>query len=101
MLHPKLFDYPLESTMLLLHLLVMTSALFGLSSFNESFHDGEDFVHSSEVFVEEMVGMNFQEPMVSFIFLEPPVTLKSALFYVFDLLLQLPLLLYTRLFVRF
>ena len=53
----------------------MASALLGLSGFYEIGHGFEDFVGSSEVLIDEVLAVYFQEPMVEFILFVGPVPL--------------------------
>lgn len=54
---PQFFDYFEETAMLFLHLLMVASALFCLSSGDKLFHRFEDLVHPPHMFVEEMLGI--------------------------------------------
>ena len=72
---PQMLQYFKESVEFFLHFLVMASALFGLSGFYEIGHGFEDFVGSSEVLIDEMLAVYFQEPMVEFILFVGPVPL--------------------------
>ena len=68
----------------LLHLLMMTSALLCLSGGDESCHIFEDFISSSKMFMYKMATMNFQKPMISFVFLSSPM----SFLYIFFLFLS-------------
>ena len=63
-----------EVDVFFLHLLVMASALFGLSGANEYFHDFENLVGPAHVAIDEVLVVNFQEPMIPLVFLGQPMT---------------------------
>ena len=48
---------------------MVASALLGLSRSHEGRHCLEDFVHPAHVFVQEMIVVDLQEPVISFVFL--------------------------------
>jgi len=58
----------------LLHLLVMTSTLLSLSRVDKLLHGLEDLIHPPHVFINEMLRIELEEPMVSFVLFEVPVT---------------------------
>ena len=65
--------------MLFLHLLMVASALLGFSGLNELFHSLEYFVHSPHVLVQEVLTVDFEEPVISLIFLVIPMTSLETL----------------------
>lgn len=73
-LHSKLDQYLIERVILLLHFLVVASALFCFSSPDEVGHTFEDFVSAAQVFVDKMFAMELKEPMVKFILLSRPMS---------------------------
>ena len=64
---------------LLLHLLVVAAALFRLPGLYEIGHALEDFISSSQIFVNEMSVMQLQKPVVKLVFLGTPVPLLDIL----------------------
>lgn len=65
---------------LFLHLLMMAAALLGLSGPDEVGHCFEDFVHPSQMSVDEVVAVDLQKPVVSFVLLLKPMTCIFARF---------------------
>ena len=57
----------------------MASALLGLSGLNKLFHSLEYFIHSSHMFVKEVLAVNFEEPVIPLIFLVIPMTSLKTL----------------------
>ncbi len=70
-----------------LHFLMMASALFCLSSGDETCHIFKDFISSSKMLMYKMTTMNFQKPMISFVFLSSPMTFLYILFLFLSCLL--------------
>jgi len=62
---PEIGDDGWEGEVLFFHFLVVTPALFCLPGAHEVLHAFEDFVHASHLAIDEMLIMNFQEPVVS------------------------------------
>ena len=69
MLVPQTTEYIAEAAMFLLHLLVVAPALLGLPAAHEQRHRFEDLISASHVFVEKMLVVYFEEPMVPLVFL--------------------------------
>lgn len=57
-----------------LHFLVVASTLFGLPGAHEDSHGLEYFVHSPHMFIQKMVVVNLQEPMIPFVLLKSPMS---------------------------
>ena len=53
---------------------MMASALLGLPCADKICHCFEDLVHASHVFVQEMMVVNLEEPVISFILVQSPMT---------------------------
>lgn len=70
---PQVSENGWEAQMFLLHLLVMTAALFGLPSANKLFHGLEDLISSPEVTIHEVLIVDLQKPVVHLVFLYRPV----------------------------
>ena len=68
-----------KTAMLFLHFLMVASALFSFPRSNEFFHSLEDFVHPSHVFIDEMMRMNFEEPMISLVLFCSPMASFDSL----------------------
>ena len=60
-----------NSVIFFLHFLMMAATLLGLSGADKNRHRFEYFVHSSHVLIQEVMIVNFQEPMI------PPVLFNS------------------------
>ena len=56
-----------------LHFLVVASALLGLPRSDEDRHRLEYFVHPPHMLIQEVVVVNFQEPMIPLVLLKSPV----------------------------
>lgn len=70
---------------LFLHFLVMTSTLFCLSSSNKDLHCLKYFVCPAHVTVDEVLVMDLQEPVVSFVLLRKPMPVILLLQLLFTL----------------
>lgn len=60
---------------LFFHFLVVASALLGLAGADEVGHAFEDFVGSAKVFEHEVAVVEFEEPVIEFVFLVSPMSL--------------------------
>lgn len=69
-----------EWVIFFLHFLVVTSALFRLSWSDKDSHGLEDFVKSSHLLADEMFVIDLQEPMISLVLFQWPMTFSSILF---------------------
>lgn len=81
-----------ETAVLLLHLLMVAPALLGLSGLDELFHGLEYLVHPPHVLVQEVLAVDFEEPVISLIFLVVPMAPLETLgqrFRIFAALLGL------------
>jgi hypothetical protein len=83
-----------ETAVFFLHFLVVASALLGFSGLNELFHSFEYFVHSPHVLVQEVLTVDFEEPVISLIFLVIPMTSLETLRQRFGLFAPLLCLLF-------
>lgn len=68
-----------EGVILFLHFLVVASALLSLPAGDEVRHCFEDFVGSAQVLQDEVAVMEFEEPVVEFVFLGSPVPFLNIL----------------------
>ena len=71
---PESFENLWKTAMLFFHLLVVTPALLSFPRQDKLLHGFEDFVHSPHLFVQEMRIMDLQEPVVSLVFIDIPVS---------------------------
>ena len=74
----KHFENIQEAAILFLHFLVMASALFSFTRNDKSFHSFEDLVHSSHMLIDKVVGVDLEEPMISFVFFKIPMSSLHA-----------------------
>lgn len=65
---------------------MVAAALLSLSRANEYFHGFKDLIGSSQVFVQEMIGVDLEEPVISFVLVQVPVPLLLSLGYGFYVL---------------
>lgn len=79
--HPEFQQDLIEGMILLLHLLMMTPALFCLSCGDEASHVLEDLIRSSEILEDEVFAVDLQEPMVSLVFLCSPMSLLDVFLF--------------------
>ena len=79
-LESQVFDDGGKVMVLLLHLLVMASALLGLPGADKGLHGLEYLVHPPHVSVHKMFIVNLQEPMVFLVLLQQPVSPVHILF---------------------
>ena len=72
-----------EVDVLFLHLLMMASALFGLPRTNKYLHCLENLIGSSHVTVDEVLVVNFQEPVILLVFFRHPMSMVQLLWLLF------------------
>lgn len=72
--HPQLDEDLIKVMILLLHLLVMASALLSLPTFHKISHALEDFVCPPQVLQNEMPVVDFKKEVVKPIFLISPMS---------------------------
>jgi hypothetical protein len=58
---------------------MVAAALFRLPRADEYLHGLEDLIGPSEMFVEEVIGVDLEKPMVSFVLVHVPVSLLLSL----------------------
>jgi len=64
-----------KAMVLFLHLLVVASALFGLTRSDEARHAGEDLVGSAQFLDHEVPAVQLQKPVVELVLFVAPVSL--------------------------
>ena len=71
----QISNYFVECVVFLLHFLMMTPTLLSFSGANKHSHSFEDLVESPKVLLNEMLVVDFQEPVIPLIFNHQPVPL--------------------------
>lgn len=69
----QIFYYFIECVVFLLHFLMMAAALLSLPGPYKICHRFKYFVHSPQMFMNKMLIVHFQKPVISFILLRQPM----------------------------